>query len=203
MAAVTQAAAGTNADTDAAVIRASLVDPDRFAAIYDRYAAMLYRYAYQRVGPGVADDVVAEAFLAAFRGRASYDLDRQDARPWLFGILTREMAGHQRRERARYRAMARSAHETVQDGPADQVASRVVADAARGPLAEALAGLPRRDRDVLLLVAWGQLSYDEVADALHIPPGTVASRLNRARRKVRTALGKFDPATTMEENDEV
>ena len=60
MAAVTQAAVETYADTDAAVIRASLADPDRFAAIYDRYAAMLYRYAYQRVGPELADDLVAE-----------------------------------------------------------------------------------------------------------------------------------------------
>jgi len=200
MAAVTQAAAGTNADTDAAVIRASLADPDRFAPIYDRYAAMLYRYAYQRVGPEIADDVVAEAFLAAFRGRASYDLERQDARPWLFGILTRGMATHQRREQARYRAMARSTYEAVQDGPADQVAARVVAGAARGPLAAALAGLAPGDRDVLLLVAWGQLSYDEVADALHIPQGTVGSRLNRARRKVRKALGGLDPTTIMEEN---
>jgi RNA polymerase sigma-70 factor (ECF subfamily) len=199
MAAIAQAAAGTNADTDAAVIRASLADPDRFALIYDRYAPVLYRYAYQRVGPGIADDVVAEAFLAAFRGRATYDLGRQDARPWLFGILTREVAAHKRREQARYRALARSAHETVQDGPADQVTARVVADAARGPLAAALAGLAPGDRDVLLLVAWGQLSYDEVADALNIPQGTVGSRLNRARRKVRKALSGF----SMEENDEI
>jgi RNA polymerase sigma-70 factor (ECF subfamily) len=198
MAAVTQA----GADTDAAVIRASLADPDRFAAIYDRYAAMLYRYAYQRVGPEIAEDVVAEAFLSAFRGRASYQPDRQDARPWLFGILTREMATHHRRERARYRAMSRSAHETVQDGPADRVAARVVADAARGPLAAALARLAPGDRDVLLLVAWGQLSYDEVADALNIPQGTVGSRLNRARRKVRAALGDVDP-TIEEHNDDV
>jgi RNA polymerase sigma factor (sigma-70 family) len=197
MAAVTQAAAGAGADTDAAVIRASLADPDRFATIYDRYAAMLYRYAHQRVGPEIADDVVAEAFLAAFRGRQSYDLGRQDARPWLFGILTRELATYRRREQARYRAMTRSTQETVQDGPADQVAAKVVADTARGPLAAALASLPAGDRDVLLLIAWGQLSYDEVAAALRIPPGTVGSRLNRARRKVRKALGDFE-----EKNDE-
>ena len=195
MAAVTQAAA----ETDASAIRGSLAEPDRFATIYDRYAAMLYRYAYQRMGPGVADDVVAETFLAAFRGRASYDPDRLDARPWLFGILTREMATHHRRERARLRAMAGAAHDTVQDSPDDRVTARVTAGAARGPLAAALAGLSTGDRDVLLLVAWGQLSYDEVADALNIPPGTVASRLNRARRKVRKVLHKFDPATTMEE----
>lgn len=192
MVAVTGTATGTGTDTDAAVIRASLLDPDRFAAIYDRYAPLLYRYAHQRVGPEIADDVVAETFLAAFRGRQSYDLDRADARPWLFGILTRELASHHRREKARYRAMARSTQDTVQDSPADEVAARVIADSARLPLAAALAGLSPGDRDVLLLVAWGQLSYDEVAEALKIRPGTVGSRLNRARRKVRKALKAFN-----------
>jgi RNA polymerase sigma factor (sigma-70 family) len=190
---VTPVTTGTDADADAAVIRASLGDPDRFSVIYDRYAATLYRYAHQRVGREVADDVVAEAFLAAFRGRGQYDLSRPDARPWLFGILTRQLANHHRAERARYRAMARSAPEDVIDGPADEVATRVVAGAARRPLAAALAALSAGDRDVLLLVAWGQLSYDEVAAALRIPPGTVASRLNRARRKVRKALVGLDP----------
>ncbi|MCW6007878.1 RNA polymerase sigma factor [Micromonospora sp. CPCC 205371] len=189
----------THADTDAAIIQASLGDPDRFAVIYDRYAATLYRYAHQRVGAESADDVVAEAFLAAFRGRGQYDLSRPDARPWLFGILTRKLASHHRKEKARYRAMARAAPDGVLDGPADEVATRVIADAARRPLAAALAGLSRGDRDVLLLVAWGQLSYDEVAAALKIPPGTVGSRLNRARRKVREALGGVDPFGTSEE----
>jgi RNA polymerase sigma-70 factor (ECF subfamily) len=203
MGAVTHVATGTDADTDAAVIRASLADSDRFAAIYDRYAAALYRYAYQRAGSEIADDVVAETFLAAFRGRQSYDLDRPDARPWLFGILTREMATHHRRERARYRAMARATHESLEDGPADRVAAKLIADSARPPLAAALATLSPGDRDVLLLVAWGQLSYDEVAEALKIPQGTVGSRLSRARRKVRKALGGVDPTGTTEECDEV
>jgi RNA polymerase sigma factor (sigma-70 family) len=189
----------TDAGTDAAVIRASVGDPDRFAVIYDRYAAILYRYAHQRVGAQIAEDVVAETFLAAFRARATYDLARPDARPWLFGILTRRLASHHRKEKASYRAMARSAPETVIEGPADAVAARVIADAAGRPLAAALATLSRGDRDVLLLVAWGQLSYEEVAAALRIPPGTVGSRLSRARRKVREALGGVDPTGETEE----
>jgi RNA polymerase sigma factor (sigma-70 family) len=201
MAAVTPVAAGTpdaaGPGADAAAIEASWRDGDRFAAIYDRYAAQLYRYAYQRVGPQAAEDVVAETFLAAFQGRISYDLTRADARPWLFGILTRKLARHHRAERADYRAVVRAAGrsgpDAPDDGPADRVAARVSADAARAPLAAALAGLSRGDRDVLLLVAWGQLSYDEVATALKIPLGTVRSRLNRARRKVRTALGGVNP----------
>ncbi|MBB4912791.1 RNA polymerase sigma factor [Actinophytocola algeriensis] len=55
-------------------------------------------------------------------------------------------------------------------------------------LGAALAGLSSGDRDVLLLVGWERLSYEEVAQALDIPIGTVRSRLNRARKQVRAAL---------------
>jgi RNA polymerase sigma factor (sigma-70 family) len=184
---------------DAAVIRASLREPDLFAVLYDRYAAQLYRYAHRRLGPEAAEDVVAEAFTAAFARREHYDTTRTDARPWLFGIVTKVVASHHRQEEARYRAVARSPLDVAAEGHADRVDARVAATAARGPLAAALARLSRGDRDVLLLVAWGDLSYEEVAQALAIPVGTVRSRLNRARRKVRAALGGVDPTTITED----
>jgi RNA polymerase sigma factor (sigma-70 family) len=62
-----------------------------------------------------------------------------------------------------------------------------------------MAGLSAGDRDVLLLIAWADLSYDEVAVALDIPVGTVRSRLHRARRKTRKALGGQDPTSLREE----
>jgi len=68
------------------------------------------------------------------------------------------------------------------------------------PLLDAvLAALPAGDRDVLLLIAWEQLTYQEVSQALAIPVGTVRSRLNRARTKVRQALAGTDAAATYEE----
>jgi RNA polymerase sigma factor (sigma-70 family) len=170
---------------DAVVIAESRRDGDAFAILYDRYAGELYRYAYRRVGKEIAEDVVAEAFLAAFRARDRYDTSRPDARPWLFAIVTKELARHHRREKARYRALARSPVEPPPDELAEQVAGYVSAQAARRPLAAALARLPARDRDVLLLIAWGDLSYEEVARVLSIPVGTVRSRLNRARRRLR------------------
>ena len=185
---------------DADAIRASWQNADQFAALYDRYAEQLYRYAYQRVGAAAAEDVVAETFLHAFARRGSYDVERPDARPWLFGILTKVIGSHHRSEQAHLRALARSAPTPTVDGLADRVASRVAAAAVRRPLVAALAALPARDRDVLLLVAWGGLSYEEVAAALRIAPGTVASRLNRARRKVRAALGGANPTDETEDN---
>ncbi len=185
--------------SDAELIEASLLDSDLFSTLYDRHAGQLYRYAYRRVGPDVAEDVVADTFLAAFRHRDRYDPARLDARPWLFGIVTKEISRHHRKEKARYRAMNRVAGELPTDGLAERVADGVTAQAVRGELANALAKLSAGDRDVLLLVAWGGLEYAEVAEALRIPVGTVRSRLNRARRKVRAALGGSNPTTLGED----
>lgn len=184
---------------DSAAIGASLRDPEQFAVLYDRYSAVLHRYAGRRVGGEDAEDVVAATFLAAFRARPRYDLARLDARPWLFGILTKEIARRRRTEQARFRALAKTCADRPAAGHADQVAADVSAQAARRAVAAALARLAPAERDVLLLIAWGELSYAEIAEALAIPVGTVRSRLNRARRKVREALGGTDPTAVSEE----
>ncbi len=87
------------------------------------------------------------------------------------------------------RALARTGVDPIAETWSDRVEDRVTAQAARAPLAAALADLSVRDRHVLLLVAWADLSYLEVAEALDIPVGTVRSRLNRARKKLRSVLG--------------
>jgi RNA polymerase sigma factor (sigma-70 family) len=183
--------------TDAEVILASLTEPDVFAVLYDRYAAQLYRYAYRRLGSEAAEDAVAEAFADAFAGRKRYKPEYEDARPWLFGILTREIAGHRRREKTRYTTHV--PEHPGAEGFDERVSADVTAQATRRELGRALAGLARGDRDVLLLIAWGQLSYEETAQALKIPIGTVRSRLSRARRKVRAALGDADPTIIVNE----
>jgi len=192
-------AVSAHAPADSVAIRASLRDPEQFAIIYDRYSAALHRYAGRRVGSADAEDVVAATFLAAFRARPRYDFARPDARPWIFGILTKEISRRRRTEQARFRAMARSYADGPAVGHADQVAADVSAQATRRALAGALARLAPAERDVLLLIAWGELTYAEIAEALGIPVGTVRSRLNRARRKLREALGGTNPAAVIEE----
>jgi RNA polymerase sigma-70 factor (ECF subfamily) len=175
--------------SDGAIIAASRHEPDRFGLLYDRYCAMLYRYAYRRLGPsGSAEDVVADAFVVAFRKRGGYDLSRSDARPWLFGILTREISKRHRAEEARYRALGRAGAGDDVEEFTDRVDSAVAAQAVRGALAVALGRIRPVERDVLLLIAWGDLSYEEVAQSLHIKIGTVRSRLHRARQQLRAAL---------------
>ncbi|GAA3556839.1 MULTISPECIES: RNA polymerase sigma factor [Streptomyces] len=175
---------------DADVVAGSLEQPELFARLYDRYAPDIHRYAARRLGETAADDITADTFLTAFRIRARYDRTRPSARPWLYGIAANLIGKHRRAEVRALRALARTGHDPVAASWVEDTDSRV---AAQGPLADALASLSAGDRHVLLLVAWADLTYQEVAEALDLPVGTVRSRLNRARRKVRTALGA-DPA---------
>jgi RNA polymerase sigma factor (sigma-70 family) len=179
----------------AALIEQSWQEPEAFAELYDRHVRQIHRYVTRRLGDSVADDVVAETFLAAFRLRQRYDLSRPDARPWLYGIAANLIGKHRRAETRMLRALARTGADPVAESYADRADSRVSAAAAQRDLAAALAALAAGDREVLLLVAWADLSYDEVAVALGIPTGTVRSRLHRARRKVREAFGGQDPTT--------
>ncbi|MEU8649449.1 RNA polymerase sigma factor [Streptomyces sp. NPDC048737] len=180
-------------DDDASFIGGSLTRPELFGELYRRHAADIHRYAARRLGEDVAEDITAETFLTAFRARARYDLRRAHARPWLYGIAANLIGKHRRTEVRALKALARTGHDPVADSWADRSDSRVTAQAAHVPLAGALAGLSSGDRHVLLLVAWADLTYQEVAEALSLPVGTVRSRLNRARKKVRRALGDTDP----------
>ena len=167
--------------TDAALVERSLRDPEAFAGLFDRHAAEIHRYAARRLGIEIADDVMAETFAVAFQRRDRYDLAQAEAIPWLYGIATNLIRGHRRAEARRWRALARDVRSAGSESEAERVTARVSAQAGRPALMRALAGLPARQRDVLLLYAWGELDYDEIARALDVPVGTVRSRLHRAR----------------------
>jgi RNA polymerase sigma-70 factor (ECF subfamily) len=188
-----------SASDDAAVIESSWLEPERFAVLFDRHAPHIHRYLARRAGRQVADDLVAETFLTAFAKRDRYDLGYSDARPWLYGIATNLVGQHHRDEARQYRIMQRAVAEPEVPDHADRVAAGVTAQATRALLEAALAALPAGDRDVLLLIAWEQLTYQEVSRAMAIPAGTVRSRLHRARTKVRQVLAGTDAAATYEE----
>jgi RNA polymerase sigma-70 factor (ECF subfamily) len=186
---------------DASVIARSRHDPEAFSALFARHAPTIQRYVTRRLGPDAADDVVAETFLLAFRQRDSYDPARADALPWLYGIATNLISRHRRDEIRLYRALARTGSDPVTAPFAtasftDRVDAAVSAGMASRRLATALARLPAANRDPLLLVAWGDLSYEEVAQALGIPKGTVRSRVSRGRARLRRMLGDIDPTLT-------
>jgi RNA polymerase sigma factor (sigma-70 family) len=173
---------------DGAVIRDSLREPGRFGEIFERHYDRLYAFLARRVGAEVGSDLAAETFTRAFTLRQRFRTgESSSALPWLFGIATNLLRHQRRTEVRKLRAYARTGVDPVLDDVPD-AERRVDASAASRELARALASLRGAERDVLLLVAWADLSYAEVAEALGIEVGTVRSRLSRARAHMRELL---------------
>jgi RNA polymerase sigma factor (sigma-70 family) len=173
--------------SDAAVIGRSLDEPEAFGLIYDRHAATVLRFLGRRVGAEVAEGLVAELFRIAFERRKTFDASRVTALPWLYGIGSNLLLKHRRAEARRLRASARMA---AAEEPAHKRTGAVALDARLlfPRVADAIEALPDGEREALLLFAWEDLSYQSVAEALELPIGTVRSRLNRARARLRELL---------------
>jgi RNA polymerase sigma factor (sigma-70 family) len=172
---------------DGEVIGRSLGEPEAFGLIYDRHAPALLRFLGRRAGARIADGLVGELFRIAFERRKTFDVSRASALPWLYGIGANVLLKHRRAEARRLRASARmlAAGEVT-----DRRASAAALDARVlfPRVADAIEGLPDGEREALLLFAWEELSYERVAEALELPIGTVRSRLNRARGRLRELL---------------
>jgi RNA polymerase sigma-70 factor (ECF subfamily) len=172
------------ASHDGAVIAESLAMPAAFGAIFDRHFDVIHGYLQRQVGPDRADDLASQTFLVAFDKRAKFDVSRSLARPWLFGIATNLLRRHYRDVKRQLHAYAKSGVDPILDA-FEGAEERLDAQSMRPRLAGVLGDLPREEMETLLLYAWGELTYIEVAETLEIPVGTVRSRLNRARGRVR------------------
>jgi len=171
--------------TDAAVIRASRMDPAAFGLVFDRHWVRIHRYCVVRAGPP-GEDVAAETFRVAFDRRANYD-GREDAAPWLYGIATNLLRNWFRSVARRERALRRSAGVDGGDELEDAL-ERAEAQRLGPELAAVLGTLTAGERDALLLHACAELTYEQIARGTGVPIGTVRSRLHRARVRVRAHL---------------
>lgn len=168
---------------DSEIISRSIAEPDLFAQIFERHAPAVGGYTRRRIGLEAVDDVLSETFLVAFRKRVSFDTHAESARPWLFGIATRVMRRHRSAEERAWRASAAEPAQSVASHE-ERADARLDASTAVRDLGPRIAALSSRERDVLLLHAWGDLTYEQIAESLRIPVGTVRSRLSRIRRKL-------------------
>ncbi len=158
-------------------------DDERFESLYRQHAGTVLSYARRRTSAAVAEDVVAEVFLVAWRRLAEVP---SCPRPWLLGVARRTLA-NQRRSGVRQDALRdrlAADHEVISP-PADGI---------ERPVLRALARLRESDRELLLLLAWEGLSTSEAAEVLGIRPRTLSVRLHRARRQLRVILESADSA---------
>jgi RNA polymerase sigma factor (sigma-70 family) len=174
--------------TDADAIAFSVRNPSAFEVVFDRHFDDIFRYLRRRLGPSRAEELAAETFAQAFAARRRYDSQYASARAWLYGIAVNLLRHHYRSEERQLRAFGRTGVDPL---AAEELSLERLDAAGAGPrVARALAELAAADREALLLYAWAELSYGEIADVLGVPIGTVRSRLHRARARVRELLAE-------------
>lgn len=177
--------------TDAELLARSATDPTEFGVLYERHGPAVRLYVRRRVGSQNADDLAAEVFARAFGARERFRAEHDSALPWLLGIATHVVADHRRTEKRRLAALQRlTGHREQAIEHQDALPS--------AELVRELRRLAAPDRDALLLVVWGELSYEEAATALGVPIGTVSSRITRARRHLASVIAHAHPSEPTE-----
>ncbi|GAB2768305.1 RNA polymerase sigma factor [Nocardioides salsibiostraticola] len=187
--------------TDSDVLRRSRTDPAAFTEIFERHFVTIHRYLARRTGSGGADDLAAEVFTIAFSKRGSFDLERPDALPWLYGIAG-NLLNASRRRHSRDIALLTKQPRPEATEPFERGVDASV-DAARQVrrLDPMLRSLSPDDLSTLVLYAWEELTYAEIAEALGVPVGTVRSRLNRVRRRLREPTSDLVTSTGQNQTD--
>ncbi len=172
-------------ESDAEIVRRSMGgDAKAFGELFWRHNGAVHAYLARRAGRDVADDLVAEVWLRGFRNRATFDLHYPDARPWLYGIARNVLNSHWRQL-----TKAPPLQPAAISDPWPDLVEHLDEKERRVALLKALDSLTVDEREVLLLVAWEQLSAAEIALMLDVPASTVRNRLRRARVCMRSGLG--------------
>jgi RNA polymerase sigma factor (sigma-70 family) len=143
------------------------------ARLFESHGRALYAYAARRLGPTLAEDVVAETFRSAIEGARRFDPERGNEQAWLFGIASNLIRRQWRTEQRRLAALVRSHGYPI--GYTDDYERVDTRDRMDG-LVDRIGQLPAEDRDLLVLIAWEGFSNRDAAAVLGIPAGTVGSR---------------------------
>jgi RNA polymerase sigma-70 factor (ECF subfamily) len=181
----------TAADTTDAALwaRATAGEGDAFTALYDRYGDRIHSYCFRRTASAAsAQDLTSVVWLEVWRSRDRAELHEDGSlAPWLFGIARNVIRNSERSLHRHRAALSRLPDPENEPDHADLVSARLDDERRMAEVLAAVGRLPKREQDVLTLVAWADLSQAEVAAALGISVGTVKSRLSRARARLRKA----------------
>jgi RNA polymerase sigma-70 factor (ECF subfamily) len=163
---------------------------ERFSSLYGAHYGQLHAYAARRVGAEAADEVVAEAFLIAWR---RFDDLPDHALPWLYGVTRNVVLQH--RVRSARHAAAQTALRRLPPPPSP--------DGDSGEVWTAWAALSVADQEVLALIAWEDLTVADAARVLGCSAPVFSVRLHRARRRLERRLANRVGTTKRPELSEV
>ncbi len=167
-----------------------------FVAIFDRYRARIFRAAFRKTNSVAdAEEVVAIVFFEAWRLRKRVRIVDGSLLPWLLTVASNVTSNLGRSHRRYARMLARLPPPEQHDDHSTWVEQRIEHRAKTRALSAALATLSPGDRAVVDLCLIEELTMSDAATALNVPVGTVKSRLNRARRQLRSKLSIEDTTT--------
>lgn len=171
--------------TDEGIVRQSLVDPEVFGVLFERHGDLVFRFAAAQTSRTIGEDITSETFITAFNTRSRY---RGDAPPraWLLGIASNLLRRHWRSRGRLDGALSRINLAARVHNDARDLAP--VEDSLSDGVRLALESMSPPLREVLLLRAWGDLSYEEIGAVLGVRVGTVRSRISRARSAFESAM---------------
>ena len=168
------------------VQRAAAGDRAAFAAIYERHRTVVYRFARLMSGSdATAEDVTQEVFVTLIHTIPTYEPQRAGLLTYLYGVARNVTRNRIRRDRRFVALETAAAAPAPTDDPHD-AASRAQE---RVLLRRAILSLPSRYREAVILSDVHGLTYAETARVLHLPVGTVRSRLSRGRQMLAARLG--------------
>jgi RNA polymerase sigma-70 factor (ECF subfamily) len=160
-------------------------------AWYEEHGDAVYNYVrFHVASPDIAEDLIAETFLRALRAAGRFDAARGSARGWLLTIARNLVNDHRRRGRVRQYVPLGTMRDLVCHAPSPE--ERLLHEESVGRLLDALAGLPSDDREIISLRYASGLSGEELARQLDITESNVRTRLWRALKRLRAALGELD-----------
>ena len=176
---------------DGLLVAAALRDRHAYAALVRRYESVLGRYVRRLLGRHgqSTEDVLQDIFIKAYVNLNDYDRSRPFA-PWIYRIAHNEAVSFLRKQRAALQtingedALLILERVTGGDNPEDNLQN----SRTQGDVRKALSQLDQRYRDVIVLRYLEEKSYDEIADILELPPGTVATFIHRGLKQLRTPL---------------
>lgn len=159
----------------------------RFEQIFDRHAQAVLAYCARRTETSHAHDLTSQVFTVAWR-RIDDLPDGEEALPWLYGVAAKVLANH-RRATARFtRLVTKVSGLAMRHDPGPE--SQVVRNEEDREVREALASLSRIDREVIMLVAWEDLTRQQVAVALECSQEAAKKRYQRALKRLERRLGE-------------
>lgn len=182
----------TEADEMLAVL--AITDQRAFGVLVDRYQAKLLRFirTISNIRIEEAEDILQEAFIKAYRNLNSFDKN-QSFSSWMYRIVRNETISHYRKRNVRPEGHTDQEDEETLDRFAHHLDIAMDAEKAEeaNAIRKALDELDPKYRDVLILQYLEEKDYKEISDILHIPMGTVATRINRAKERFKIVAKKY------------